>query len=434
MIDNPFLDIRSLILFSSAVLNLGVFFYLIFNKTRLNNTAKFYLALATISVSLWMFASWIAHFSSSIQIITFCTRFSYGMILWLVIDLILFTLNYLSINRSNLLITAISVLTFATILLTDNIVLTAGNSIIFGKFYSIYFFVNLILFLILIISFIKVLSVSNGIKRGKLILLTVLIVFTLSLMIMFNIFLPLKNELSLVLIGQSGTFIFACAISLIVLQEKIFSFKFLIAGALATFFNGLLLSLIFLSISQLTFMIISSGSDTLSVIKLLILIILIFSLLGQYLGMIMFKSKNYIYKICGVSTQNLEETIKWLINKTNQEINLSKYLLQLLQKLKVQLFTAGVYLYLSSEKKIYGTDDLSKISDIPSCLKVRYINQDSDEDKRYALIYPILSHHEVLGYLFFKHKSNNGFFSLEEIHKINDLQKILSIAINLYNY
>ena len=448
MVNNPFLDIISLILFSSGVLNLGVFFYLILNKTRLNNTAKFFLALSTISVSLWMFVSWIGHFSESIQITTFCARFSYGIVFWLILNLILFTQNYIRQQKLNLLITSLAVLVFSTTLLTDFIVLAEIPSTIlieehslFGSQFPQFFLTTLFLFLLLVASFFKTIKISTGIKRGKLILMMISFLITTSAVLVFNFYLPLLNNSYLTLIGQMASFVFAFTIGLIVLQEKIFSFKFLFVNSLVAFINGSFLSLIYLGISKFSAVLMSYSSsssnmilDELSYIKIIIFIILALSFSGQYIGRLMSKTKKIVYKICGVSTEDLDETIKWLIDKTNKEIDLSLYLIQLLQKLEAQLFTSGIYLYLTKEKKFWGTGVSFSISEIPQKIKGRYLNQDSDENQKYALIYPLLMGQEILGYLFFEHKNNNGFFSLEEIRKINNLQKILSIAANRFSY
>ena len=440
MVDNPFFDLKSLILFSSAILNFGVFCYLIINKIRLNNSAKFYLVLSSLSVSLWMFTSWIMHFSNDIQVTTFCARFSFGIIFWLIINLILFTQNYLLPQKSSVLIISLVVLIFSSVLLSDLVVLKGNPSTFYSCEYStfgllmpIFLMVTGFLFVLLSASFLKIIQKSNGIKREKLIFLAFLLIPTLLIVLIFNFVLPVNNIDSLSFVGQLTSFVFAISISLNILHEKTFSFKFLFVNSIVTIAYGLVIALLFFIASKLAIVLSNDTFGEIIDIKFIAFIFLIASLTGQFLGPLMSNIKKITYKIYGLSSQDLDETVKWLIKKTNNEINIEKYLPELLQKLQLQMATPGIYIYLFAENKLFKTSESFSLNDIPQNNKGKYTNLDWDENQKYALIYQLCIGVESLGYLLFEHKSNNGFYSLEEIYKINNLQQVLTMAINRYN-
>jgi len=435
-------DTKSIILFSSAIINLGVFFYLLLSKTRTPEASKNYLAITTLSVAIWMFASWVNHFTPSPDVVAIFSRISYASTLWAVIGFGLFGLNYNRRQSMTWTIFAVGLLISILTLFTNGIIvtgipatLTTGEDASFGNFYWLWSLLLGALAVFTVIVLINTVIRSTGTKRAKIELIIVLFLITICLVLFFNLVLPNLGITNLMFIGQYATLIFAVGSAWVVVQERIYSIRYMIANSLAIGCTGIILFLLSWSTQKLEFYYFHWDVTSLADERIILFGIFIGCLVAIFVGRLYPMFNNFFYRIFRISILEIEEIEDWLINNSNKYIDLDKYISDFLRIIKNKINTRGALLFMPSVNRIWSTEKHNPLSDEERkrILKVaRFDLEDEREGKKFPYVAALENEGVNIAYLCLQHKSNDGYFSREELDKLANIIKILSIAMNRY--
>lgn len=435
-------DTKSIILLTSAIINLGVFFYLLLSKTRTPEASKNYLAITTLSVAIWMFASWVNHFTPSADIVAFFSKVSYASTLWAVIGFGLFGLNYNGKQAMTRTLFVVGTLISFLILFTDKIIVTGipatlntPEDAVFGMFYWLWSLLLLFLALFAIVVLIRTVIQSTGTKRAKIELIIALFLITIFLTLFFNLVLPNLGITYLMFIGQYSTLIFALGSSWVVTQERIYSIRYLIANFLGILCTGIILFFLSWSTQKLEFYYFHWDVTSIADERIILFGIFIGCLVAIFVGRLSPSFNNFFYRLFKISILEIEEIEDWLINNSNQFIDLDGYTSTFLNIIKNKINTRGALLYIPSVDKVWTTDKNSPMTEKERkhILKTsKFTLHDEVDDEKYPYVAVLENEGVDLAYLCLQHKSNDGYFSREELDKLANIIKILTIATNRY--
>lgn len=435
-------DTKSIILLTSAIINLSVFFFLIFTKTRTPVKSKKYLALTTLFVSLWMFASWVNHFTPSPSVVAIFSRISYASAIWAIIGFALFGFNYNYVRRNNIFIFLFGVIASLLILLTDKIVKEGipynppvQENVTFGEWYWLFSIILGVISLFTIIILIKTVSVSKGIEKAKILSIIGFFLISILVTLIFNLVFPNLGNTDFIYLGQYSTLIFAIGSAWIVIQEKIYSVRYILSNFLSILTTGLVLFVISWSVTRLELFVFKWDVASLLDTRVIAFGIITASLVAIFVGKLLPFFKDFYYKIFKLSIKDIDFIIQNFIDATNRSIDLSNNIIPLLKNIKEITNTSLCLLYIPLVNRHWSSEKDIKLlnEDLEYILTTKkiFIN-DVDRSNKYHYISPLFSNGKIVAYLCFGRKNNDGYFTLEELTKLEGLIKILAIASNRY--
>ncbi|MEI7579416.1 MAG: ATP-binding protein [bacterium] len=434
-------DGKSLILISSAILNIAVYFYLKISKPRDDIKSRKYLAFAAFCASIWMTSSWLNHFLTSIELVTFFSRLSYAIVVGIVLGILLFSLNYSKKNKFSIIFLILGITIGLFSLFTPYIIQIGiprtqllEEGAVFGKYYFVWSIILGVAAFILIYSLIDNIRKSSGIRKGKITTIVLLILITIFLTVFFNLILPNLGITSFIFIGQYSTLLFAFGSAWIVLQEKIYSIQYMFANLMALLTSGFLLFIISWTAQKFEQYFLKWEIRDFLNLKVVIFGLIIGSLVAIFIDKLIPKIKRLFYYFFNVTILTLDSVEEWLITKSNEKIDISIYSQEFLSQLNEVLGAQNCSLFIIHSEEIFNSnaDFAFTKSNLNEFINIKKIYTNNDIENNIALIFPMYIENETIGLLAFSNKKNQGFYSIEEIAKLKKIIKILVIAINRY--
>lgn len=438
--ENLLFDNKSIILLSSAVINLSVFFFLSFTRTRTPEKSKKYLALTTLFVALWMFASWINHFTTSPDTVAIFSRLSYVSAIWAIIGFALFGINYNNSNKTSWYIYLFGIITSFFIFFTDKVIKSGipynfpnEENVIFGDWFWIFSVFLGILAVFTIWVLINTVIKSNGIKRAKILSIIIFFLISIFVTLIFNLLLPNIGNTDFIFMGQYSTLIFAIGSSWIVIQEKVYSIRYIITNLLAILSTGIILFLISWSVTRIELFFFNWDTNTIFDERVILFGIFTACFVAIFADKLLPFFKNLYFKLFKISIKDIDETIKWFIDSTNRSMNMELYVHDLLNSIKAITNTKGAIIVVPSINKHWSTNNFEQSTSLLNSLNSKTIAIDNlDDENPLPFVAPLISNNKRVAYLCLGQKSNNGYFTLEEIAKLEGLIKIIAITTNRY--
>lgn len=434
-------DTKSIILITSALLNFFVFLYLIFNRSRGYHRSKKHLSLATLGVSIWIFSSWINHFTDNVFVVTFFSRLSYSTMVLTLVELILFTTSF-RYKIPAILIRSIGTIIFAFTQFSDLVIFTGipakdgvTESAEFGMGFQLWSFIMLLLTLFLIMALISVLFNAKGVQKTQFIIIFTLFVFSISLVIFFNLILPNLGINSFYYIGQYSTFIFALGSAWVIVQEKIYSIKYLLSNILSLLTAGIVLFLLSWGTQKFEQLVLRWDITKLDDIKIFIFGLIIACIVAIFIEKLLPLIRIFFYNFLKVSYESLYKINEWLIDRSNNNIDIKVYIGELVHNFNKALSSKDVVIYIHPLNEYYSENKLqAKVKDKIKnyTYQTKALSFDDNYNHPFSLYFPITNEKELLGVVVFLHKKNYGFYSKEEITQIFKILKILKMAMNRY--
>jgi len=434
-------DVQSIILISSTILNFFVFLYLIFNKSRSYSKTQKHLSIATLGVSLWILSSWINHFSDAKLIVTFFTRMAFSSTVLTMIELILFSSSFKFKFKSipfRIFGILIFVLTqFSDLVVKEGIPATSHQSegTVYGEGFAAWSILVLIMAVFLIATLISVLITAKGVKRAQISLIFSLFVLSIALVIIFNLVLPNFGINSFIFVGQYSTFIFALGSAWVIVQEKIYSLKYILSNILAILTAAIILFLLSWGTQKFEQLILGWDITKLNDIRIFIFGFVIACVVAIFIEKLLPQIRGFFFKALKVSYESLYKINEWLIDQSNNNIEIQNYIQDLIHYFNTALSSKDVIIYLPSEKKYYSENKINNnvIKEIKALSHIKHpFSFDDNHQRTFALFFPLTNDKELLAIVVFLHKNTNGFYSKEEISQLFRILKILKMAINRY--
>ena len=435
------LDTKSIILLSSTVLNFLVFLYLITNKSRSYSKSKKHLSTATLAVSLWTLSSWINHASDSETIVTFFTRMAFTANIISVIELIRFASAFkYKINSTPLKI--VGFIIFLITQFTDLVVKTgvpatslSEESTIYGSGFMLWSIVIAILAIYLIVTLIKVLISAKGIQRTQVGLIFSLFLFSISLTVIFNLVLPNFGVHSFIFVGQYSTFIFGFGSAWVIVQEKIYSLRYILSNILAFLSAAVILFLLSWGTQKFEQLVLGWDITRIDDPRIFIFGLIVACAVAIFIEKLLPLIRIFYFKTLKVSYESLYKIKEWLIDQSNVHIDIKVYIRDLIHYFNTTLSSKDVVIYIPILNEYYAENKIgAELKKELLLLKhhKKALSFDDNEEKEFALYFPLYDDRELLSIIVFLHKSNSGFYSKEEITQIFQILKILRMAINRY--
>jgi len=434
-------DNKSLILISSAILNFAVFVYLIINKPRNEIKSKKYLSFATLFTAVWMLSSWVNHFSFNVEFVTFFSRLSYASVIAILFGIFLFALNFNKETKLTLYLGFAGLLVFIFTQFTPFVIekgvlatSTTDEGAVFGSLYYIWSIVIGILALALVATLIYTTKISTGIKRGKITTIVALFVVTILLTLFFNLVLPNFGITSFMVVGQYSTFFFALGSAWIVLQEKMFSMSYMFSIITTTIASGFILFLLSWGTQKFEQFILNWDITRFLEPKVIIFGIFVGSMVSLFIEKLLPGIRKLNLKLFKVNIVTLGSTYDWLIIKSNEKVDITLFVEELLKKLESSLGCTNVALYIKELNKVWHSNNKIKFdkNSITEYLNITKTVVNENLKNPIALVIPLYIEGTMSGILAFGTKKNQGYFSIEEMRDIDKIMIILAITVNRY--
>ncbi len=435
--ENAF-DTKSVILIISLVINTFVALWLLFSRKRINKVSQQNLGLSLIFISIWLYSSWLNHFSTSVFLVTLFTRISFGSALLSLSCLVSFSY---SIREKKT-----PVFFFVMILLLSSVTLFTGifvksaipatneidESLIYGKYHLLWTIYAASLVIFSIYALIKSLKESKGIVKERVKYLIVSLIATLLLVLFFNIILPVLGNQSLMYFGLMLSVVVLSGMSWIVIQDTVFSVKYIIALFISHMIVSIILFLLSWGTQKFEQFILKWDITEIISSRVFFFGLFVAIVVAFFIENIIPVIRKFILKVFNISITSAEDFNNWLIKKTNKVVNMSLYGGDLVGNLKNIFGSSNVIIFIDSLKETWFSDYSIEIKDLEEYISLNNYRYFEKREDNIELIIPLKMESETFGLLVMFSKLNEDFYSREEIGLLVQMSEIITIATNRY--
>jgi signal transduction histidine kinase len=439
LINQNLFDAKSLILLSSFLANLTVGIILLLKNSKIGKSVK-YIAVSSILIALWLLSSMINHIATSEIVTTIFTRTSFAAAFLSLQFLIFFIQTYVKKEPSKIILFISSVFT-GLILFTDLIIAKGtiytnlkSEDVILGSYFFVWTIYVVVLLITLISEIVFAIKKLKGEALEKIKYFIAFLLTSVLIITLFNLVLPSFGTTAFIYIGQYATLIFAIGSSWIFQQEQIYSFKFSSASFLYLFVSGLLLFLISWGTQRIEQFVFKWDIVEPFEPKILFLGIALATIVAFFVNKAFISIKKFFYTVFKIRTTSISEIRNWLINKTNNEINVNKYSGQFILMLREAIYAKGVIFYIPDTEEIFRVGNTPELKQIAE----NYFVQKRIKTLQYSgttkptLVVPIRFNNKNDGIILIFTDSSQSFYSLEELLEIESISKLLTVALNRY--
>jgi signal transduction histidine kinase len=390
---------------------------------------------------IWMLCSWLNHFVGDVELVTFLSRVSYASVIGILFGIFMFALNFNKETKSTIYLSIVGIIVFIITQFTPFVIekgivanAAAEEGAIFGSLYVAWSILVGILALSLVATLIYTTNKSTGIKKGKITTIVALFVFTILLTLFFNLILPNLGITSFIVVGQYSTFFFALGSAWVVLQEKMFSMSYMFSIIATTFSSGVILFILSWGTQKFEQFVLDWDISKFLEPKVIIFGIFVGSIVSIFIEKLLPKIKKWSLRLFKVNIVTLQSTYDWLIIKSNENVDITLFIEELLQKLESSLGCSNVALHIKDINKIWHSNSKVKFGkdSITEYLNITKTVTNESIRNPIALVVPLYIDGNLSGVLAFGTKNNLGYFSIEEVRNIDKIMVILGITVNRY--
>lgn len=431
-------DSKSVTLIIASVFNLVVGVYLLVSKLKVPKTSSRYLSFASFLASIWLVSSWINHFSQDVVLITFLTRVSFASAAIIILMLYLFSQSYR--NRKPVVpVLLLGLLSAIWVLFSQRIIMEEVPAIlgvvdekpIFGNMFVYWAVLIIILIFILFLDFYKCLKETYGFERERIRYVIFMIILTILIVLLFNLFLPMAGVKDFYFIGQFSTFLFGFGCFWVFLKEKFVSFKYFLINLFAILSSGFVLYTLSWGTQKIEQFVFRWDITKPIDIRILAFGLFVGTLLSVLIPIWLLQIKNLYFKALGISSYSINGLTRDLIDYANSEVDIEKYILSFLRKIKEILRVNNIILYI---RELDRSIELAPVEielhlDNYSKKNVTLINSSKGLSKE---VFPLVVNNSCVGFLIFILDADKQYISLDVEDAIQNFNKILGVNVNRY--
>jgi signal transduction histidine kinase len=306
---------------------------------------------------------------------------------------------------------------------------------IYGEGFAAWSVLILLMGGFLIATLVSVLISAKGVKKAQVSLIFSLFVLSIALVIIFNLILPNFGINSFIFVGQYATFIFALGSAWVIVQEKVYSLKYILSNILAILTAAIILFLLSWGTQKFEQLILGWDITKVNDLRIFIFGFVVACTVAIFIEKLLPQIRGFFFKALKVSYESLYKINEWLIDQSNNNIEIQNYVQDLIHYFNNALSSKDVIIFIPSEKRYYSENKINKkiIKEISSLTYIKSpFSFDDNHQRDFALYFPLNNDKELLAVVIFLHKKNNGFYSKEEISQLFRIMKILKMAINRF--